>query len=112
MATPLIAKELQASFRLAIAEAKRMRHEYLTLEHLLLALLKDAKTRQVLSSCGANLPRLQKRLEQFLEETVERLPAGVEAEPQQTMAVDRSSIRSMLTPPTSTWKPSKGTSIR
>jgi len=75
MATPLIAKELQASFRLAIAEAKRMRHEYLTLEHLLLALLKDAKTRQVLSSCGANIPRLQKRLEQFLEETVERLPA-------------------------------------
>jgi ATP-dependent Clp protease ATP-binding subunit ClpA len=89
MATPLIAKELQASFRLAIAEAKRMRHEYLTLEHLLLALLKDAKTRQVLSSCGANLPRLQKRLEQFLEETVERLPAGVEAEPQQTMGVER-----------------------
>src|SRR5215471_9828385 len=89
MATPLIAKELQASFRLAIAEAKRMRHEYLTLEHLLLALLKDAKTRQVLSSCGANIPRLQKRLEQFLEETVERLPAGVDAEPQQTMGVER-----------------------
>jgi len=89
MATPLIAKELQASFRLAIAEAKRMRHEYLTLEHLLLALLKDAKTRQVLSSCGANIPRLQKRLEQFLEETVERLPTGVDAEPQQTMGVER-----------------------
>src|SRR5262245_44902337 len=89
MATPLIAKELQASFRLAIAEAKRMHHEYLTLEHLLLALLRDAKTRQVLNACGANLARLQRRLEQFLEQTVERLPTGLEAEPQQTMGVER-----------------------
>ena len=61
MAGPLIAKELQVSFRLALAEAKRMRHEYLTLEHLLLALLKDAKTRHVLNACGANIRRLQKR---------------------------------------------------
>ena len=89
MAGPLIAKELQASFRLALAEAKRMHHEYLTLEHLLLALLKDSKTRQVLTACGANLRRLQKRLEEFLEQTVERLPAGVEADPQQTIGVER-----------------------
>ena len=89
MATPLIAKELQASFRLALAEAKRMRHEYLTLEHLLLALLKDTKTRQVLTACGANIRRLQKRLEEFLERTVERLPVGVEADPQQTIGVER-----------------------
>jgi len=80
---------LQASFRLALAEAKRMHHEYLTLEHLLLALLKDAKTRQVLTGCGANIRRLQKRLEEFLEQTVERLPAGVEADPQQTISVER-----------------------
>ena len=89
MAGPLIAKELQASFRLALSEAKRMHHEYLTLEHLLLALLKDAKTRQVLTACGANIRRLQKRLEDFLEQTVERLPAGVEADPQQTIGVER-----------------------
>ena len=89
MAGPLIAKELQASFRLALAEAKRMHHEYLTLEHLLLALLKDVKTRQVLTGCGANIRRLQKRLEEFLEQTVERLPAGVEADPQQTISVER-----------------------
>jgi len=89
VAGPLIAKELQASFRLALAEAKRMHHEYLTLEHLLLALLKDAKTRQVLTGCGANIRRLQKRLEEFLEQTVERLPAGVEADPQQTISVER-----------------------
>jgi ATP-dependent Clp protease ATP-binding subunit ClpA len=89
VAGPLIAKELQASFRLALADAKRMHHEYLTLEHLLLALLKDGKTRQVLTACGANIRRLQKRLEDFLEQTVERLPAGVEADPQQTIGVER-----------------------
>src|SRR5262244_1126951 len=66
-----------------------MHHEYLTLEHLLLALLKDVKTRQVLTGCGANIRRLQKRLEEFLEQTVERLPAGVEADPQQTISVER-----------------------
>ena len=89
MATPLIAKELQASFRLALAEAKRMRHEYLTLEHLLLALTKDPKTQKVLTACGADLARLRQRLEAFLQETVERLPPDVDADPQQTIGVER-----------------------
>ncbi|QRK09202.1 ATP-dependent Clp protease ATP-binding subunit ClpA [Archangium violaceum] len=89
MAGPLIAKALQDSFRNALEEASRMRHEYLTLEHLLLALTKDARTREVLKGCGANVKRLQERLEGFLEETVERLPEGVEAEPQQTIGVER-----------------------
>ena len=89
MAGPQIAKELQTSFRNALDEAARMRHEYLTLEHLLLALTKDARTREVLKACGANLKRLQERLESFLKETVERLPDGVEAEPQQTIGVER-----------------------
>ncbi|MFY0528896.1 ATP-dependent Clp protease ATP-binding subunit ClpA [Archangium gephyra] len=89
MAGPLIAKALQDSFRNALDEASRMRHEYLTLEHLLLALTKDTRTREVLKGCGANVKRLQERLENFLEETVERLPEGVEAEPQQTIGVER-----------------------
>ncbi|MFY0580764.1 ATP-dependent Clp protease ATP-binding subunit ClpA [Cystobacter fuscus] len=89
MAGPLIAKALQDSFRNALEEARRMRHEYLTLEHLLLALTKDTRTREVLKSCGAQVKRLQERLESFLEETVERLPEGVEAEPQQTIGVER-----------------------
>ncbi|HET9451103.1 MAG TPA: ATP-dependent Clp protease ATP-binding subunit ClpA [Aggregicoccus sp.] len=89
MAGPLIAKELQVSFRNALEEAHRMNHEYLTLEHLLLALTKDPRSREVLKGCGANVKRLQERLETFLEETVERLPEGVEAEPQQTIGVER-----------------------
>jgi ATP-dependent Clp protease ATP-binding subunit ClpA len=80
---------LQTSFRNALEEARKMRHEYLTLEHLLLALTKDARTREVLKGCGANVKRLQERLETFLEETVERLPEGADAEPQQTIGVER-----------------------
>jgi len=89
VASPLIAKELQDSYRLAMEEAKRMRHEYLTLEHLLLALTRDARTKEVLKACGANLKRLQSRLEEFLKETVEKLAEDVEADPQQTIGVER-----------------------
>ena len=89
MATPLIAKELQASFRQAIADAKSMRHEYLTLEHLLLALTREPKTQKILVACGANVKRLRQRLEKFLAETVERLPDSVSAEPQQTIGIER-----------------------
>ena len=66
-----------------------MRHEYLTLEHLLLALTREPSTREVLDACGANVKRLRERLENFLDETVERLPEGVDAEPQQTIGVER-----------------------
>ncbi len=89
MATPLIAKELQASFRQALQDAKAMRHEYLTLEHLLLALSKEAKTQKVLAACGASVKRLRQRLETFLKDTVEKLPEGVSAEPQQTIGIER-----------------------
>ncbi len=96
MASPIIAKELQQSIRFAISEAKRMRHEYLTLEHLLLGLLKDPRTVQALKACGANLNRLRDRLQAYLTDTVERLPEGVEAEPQQTIGVDRVLQRAAL----------------
>jgi len=89
VAGPLIAKELQASFKTAIDEAKRMRHEYLTLEHVLLALTKDARSKEVLHACGVNVKRMQTALEEFLQETVERLPDGVDFEPQQTIGVER-----------------------
>ncbi|MDP1830194.1 MAG: ATP-dependent Clp protease ATP-binding subunit ClpA [Archangium sp.] len=89
MASPIIAKELQASIRFALAEAKRMRHEYLTLEHLLLGLLRDPRTVEVLKACGGKSDRLKARLDTFLDETVERLPEGAEAEPQQTIGVER-----------------------
>ncbi|MCI0574012.1 MAG: ATP-dependent Clp protease ATP-binding subunit ClpA, partial [Myxococcaceae bacterium] len=89
MAAPIIAKELQQSFRQALDEARKRRHEYLTLEHLLFALTRESKAKELLAACGANVKRLAERLESFLEETVERLPEGTDAEPQQTIGVER-----------------------
>ncbi len=89
MASPIIAKELQASIRFALSEAKRMHHEYLTLEHLLLGLLRDPRCVEVLKACGARMDRLKQRLDTFLEESIERLPEGTTAEPQQTIAIER-----------------------
>ena len=89
MASPLIAKELRESFLHATQEAKRLRHEYLTLEHLLLALTRDARTREVLRACHVNIPRLQKNLEEYLAETVEQVSEDSDADPQPTIAVER-----------------------
>ncbi len=89
MASPIIAKELQASIRFALSEATRLKHEYLTLEHLVLGLLRDPRTIEVLRACGAKPERLKQKLEKFLEETVEKLPEDVDAEPQQTIGVER-----------------------
>ena len=88
MGTPLIAKELQASFREAISDAKSMRHAYLTLEHLLLALSREPKTQKILVACGADVARLRQRLEKFLAE-IDRLPESARVDPQQTIGIER-----------------------
>ncbi|MGZ6141004.1 MAG: Clp protease N-terminal domain-containing protein [Myxococcaceae bacterium] len=88
MATPLIAKELQASFRQALTKAKAMRHERLTLEHLLLELTHEPKTEKILVDRGANVSRLRQRLENFLAETLDRVPDSIKAEPQQTIGIE------------------------
>src|SRR6478609_435513 len=66
-----------------------MRHEYLTLEHLLLGLLRDPRCVEVIKACAGKVDRIREKVQRFLEETVERLPEGVDAEPQQTLGVER-----------------------
>ncbi len=89
MSSPMIARELQATLRKAYDEAQRMRHEYVTLEHLLLALLDDPKASKALEACGVNRARLRKKLYAFFDESVQKLPEDLEAEPHQTLAVER-----------------------
>ena len=71
MAGPMIGKELQASLRAAYDNATSRRHEYVTLEHLLLALLGNAKAKEGIKACGANLRRLRKGLEEYLTSNIE-----------------------------------------
>ena len=69
----MIAKGLQASFEFAVNEAVRRRHEYVTLEHLLYALLHDRLVVDVIRACGGDLESLKTQLDQFIDKTYDRL---------------------------------------
>ncbi|MEM9067821.1 MAG: ATP-dependent Clp protease ATP-binding subunit ClpA [Myxococcota bacterium] len=89
MAGPIIARELQATLRKAFDDAGRDRFEYVTLEHLLYALLDDPKAKRAIQTLGGDVERLRERLREFIDEHSDRVPDGVPFEPQQTLAVER-----------------------
>jgi len=74
----MIARQLQKSFEFALTEAVRRRHEYVTLEHLLFALLHDHDIVDVVRACGGDIDVLKKQLDDFLNRTFERLPDEAE----------------------------------
>ncbi|HUL60507.1 MAG TPA: ATP-dependent Clp protease ATP-binding subunit ClpA [Anaeromyxobacteraceae bacterium] len=82
-----VSKELQQTLQNAVAEARRRRHEYVTLEHLLHAMVKDKVAAEVLLACGADLEKLEKDLEDYLDRTLESL--GTSQDPEQTAAFQR-----------------------
>ncbi|HEY0371913.1 MAG TPA: ATP-dependent Clp protease ATP-binding subunit ClpA [Thermoanaerobaculia bacterium] len=69
----MIAKSLQASFEFAVNEAIRRRNEYVTLEHLLLALLHDRDVVDVVRACGGDVDELKKQLDDFITKTYEQV---------------------------------------
>jgi ATP-dependent Clp protease ATP-binding subunit ClpA len=69
----MIAKGLQATFEFAVNEAIRRRHEYVTLEHLLFALLHDRLVVDVVRACGADVEKLKVQLDDFIDRTYERV---------------------------------------
>ena len=89
MSAPSITQDLQASLRQAIEEARKRRHEYLTLEHLLLALLDNPEVARMLDALGADAETLRRELQQFLAEALETLPAGVHKPPEETPGIQR-----------------------
>ena len=89
MAGPSITRELRNTLRKAFEEAEQARHEYVTLEHLLLALLEDAQASKALDSCGVNRRRLRRKLLDFMKISMPAIPEDQDAEPQQTLAVSR-----------------------
>src|SRR5216684_8803180 len=84
-----ITKELESTLRSAFAEAKARRHEHVTLEHLLYALLRDPIASRILRSCGAKLGELREELDQHLGHAIEALPEGHDRDPEQTRAFQR-----------------------
>jgi ATP-dependent Clp protease ATP-binding subunit ClpA len=80
----MITRELQATLSAAVAEAIERRHEYVTLEHLLLALLSDPTAGNVIRNCGGDTDALRRDLEKFFDERVEPLAAETTHVPEQT----------------------------
>ncbi|MGE0130166.1 MAG: ATP-dependent Clp protease ATP-binding subunit ClpA [Blastocatellales bacterium] len=92
----MITKELQATLNLAANEAIKRRHEFLTLEHLLYAMLHDDTASDVIRNCGGDLDLLQSDLEEFFKESMQPLPRGVDRYPEQTAAFERVIDRAMM----------------
>lgn len=83
----MISRELQNTLSEAVNDAVRRRHEYLTLEHLLLALTNDAHAAKTIRACGGKLDKLRKDLDEFLTTQLEALPKRKgEQLPEQTRA--------------------------
>src|SRR5258706_1690678 len=83
-----LSRPLEASLTLAVREAKRRRHEFLCLEHVLWAIVRDDDVAEVIRACGGDPAKLAHDLEHYLAQ-LETLPDGVEAPPQQTLAFQR-----------------------
>jgi ATP-dependent Clp protease ATP-binding subunit ClpA len=81
-----ITDELRATLESAFDEARARRHEYVTLEHLLLALCGNLEGLKILKGTGIDVDRLLEDIESYLDENVDRVPEGQELEPRQTVA--------------------------
>jgi ATP-dependent Clp protease ATP-binding subunit ClpA len=92
----MIAQELEVSLHMAFVEARQKRHEFITVEHLLLALLDNPTAAEVLRSCGASLDELRKQLSQHIAEQTPRIAPDREVDTQPTLGFQRVIQRAIL----------------
>ncbi|HEX7507450.1 MAG TPA: AAA family ATPase, partial [Polyangia bacterium] len=84
----MLSSELEKAVRKALADATRRGHEFSGLEHLLLALLDDGRTADIIKKVGGALPRLRGKLEEFLSTSIPALPPAREVASSRPPAVD------------------------
>jgi ATP-dependent Clp protease ATP-binding subunit ClpA len=85
----VLSTELEFCLNQAFRQARAQRHEFLTVEQLLLALLDAPRVREVLEGCGAQLERLAMELKEHIESSTPQLPEGEEREVQPTLGFQR-----------------------
>lgn len=86
----MLSKELELTLNTAFTVARSKRHEFMTVEHLLLALLDNASALDVLKACGANLDKLRSDLQDFINSTTPLIPEGQgDRETQPTLGFQR-----------------------
>ena len=85
----MLSKELEVTLNLAFKEAREKRHEFMTVEHLLLALLDNPTAAKVLRACGADLNQLRRQLTDFIQESSPLLPEDEDRDTQPTLGFQR-----------------------
>ena len=92
----MIAQELEVSLHMAFMEARQKRHEFITVEHLLLAMLDNPSAAEVLRACAANVEELRKKLADFIERHTPRVPGEADVDTQPTLGFQRVIQRAIL----------------
>ncbi len=92
----MIAQELEVSLHMAFVEARQQRHEFITVEHLLMALLDNPSAAEVLRACSANLDDLRKSLVGFIKENTPTVGGADEVDTQPTLGFQRVIQRAIM----------------
>ena len=85
----MINKELSETLGFAVREAKKRRHEYVSIEHVLFAILHDRTGVEIIENCGGNVENLKRRLEEFFKDRMESIPDDDDYVIQQTLGFQR-----------------------
>ena len=85
----MLSEELEQTLNVAFKEARVKRHEFMTVEHLLLALVDNPTSNNALRACGANMDQLKRELQEFLDETTPVLPDSDDREIEPTLGFQR-----------------------
>ena len=92
----MIAQELEVSLHMAFVEARQQRHEFITVEHLLLALLDNPSAAEVLRACAANIEDLRRNLSGFIKENTPIVPGTEDIDTQPTLGFQRVIQRAIM----------------
>ena len=92
----MIAQELEVSLHMAFVEARQQRHEFITVEHLLLALLDNPSAAEVLRACAASIEDLRKSLVSFIKENTPTVSGTEEVDTQPTLGFQRVIQRAIM----------------
>ncbi|MBI5331232.1 MAG: ATP-dependent Clp protease ATP-binding subunit ClpA [Betaproteobacteria bacterium] len=92
----MIAQELEVSLHMAFMEARQKRHEFITVEHLLLAMLDNPSAAEVLRACAINLDELRRKLADFVERHTPRVSGEADVDTQPTLGFQRVIQRAIL----------------
>ena len=92
----MIAQELEVSLHMAFVDARASRHEFITVEHLLAALLDNATAVEVLKACAVNIAELRAQLKNFINDNTPVVPGNDEVDTQPTLGFQRVIQRAIM----------------